>query len=229
MTSIDPNRRSAVVLMIDGLSHRYLSPYGCTWAETPAMDQLAARSITFERAVAETVDSQLANISFLSGHHPLACHGGDLKFAALDSCREAGVDCWLLTDDQALTDSLQADHSGLAASLDQVVALPAGNPDADRPAASIEQTHLASCFAQVLQELPRRSPPFLFIVHLTSLTSIWDAPRALREKHRDEQDPDAIPKHLPYRPQYRHQMWFVDLRYLVKIEDRWVYSIFNAS
>ena len=38
-------------------------------------------------------------------------------------------------------------------------------------------------------------------------------------------DPDAVPKYLPYRPQYRHQMWFVDLRYLVKLDERWVYSI----
>lgn len=32
-------------------------------------------------------------------------------------------------------------------------------------------------------------------------------------------------KHLPYRPQYRHQMWFIDIRYLVQLEGRWVYSI----
>jgi transposase InsO family protein len=38
-------------------------------------------------------------------------------------------------------------------------------------------------------------------------------------------DPAASPKYLPYRPHYRHQMWFVDVRYLVKLEDRWVYSI----
>jgi transposase InsO family protein len=36
---------------------------------------------------------------------------------------------------------------------------------------------------------------------------------------------DGIPKHLPYRPRYRHQMWFLDLRYLVRLDGRWVYSI----
>lgn len=36
---------------------------------------------------------------------------------------------------------------------------------------------------------------------------------------------DGIPKHLPYRPQYRHQMWFLDLRYLVRLDGRWVYSL----
>ena len=45
------------------------------------------------------------------------------------------------------------------------------------------------------------------------------------QSDKKESDSEAIPKYLPYRPQYRHQMWFIDLRYLVKLEDRWVYSI----
>jgi transposase InsO family protein len=42
---------------------------------------------------------------------------------------------------------------------------------------------------------------------------------------RDEQQAPAEPRHLPYRPQYRHHLWFVDIRYLVKLEGHWVYSI----
>ena len=42
---------------------------------------------------------------------------------------------------------------------------------------------------------------------------------------RDEQQAPAEPRHLPYRPQYRHHLWCVDIRYLVKLEGRWVYSI----
>jgi transposase InsO family protein len=42
---------------------------------------------------------------------------------------------------------------------------------------------------------------------------------------RDEQEATSEPRHLPYRPHYRHHLWFVDIRYLVKIEGRWVYSI----
>jgi putative transposase len=36
---------------------------------------------------------------------------------------------------------------------------------------------------------------------------------------------DATPKHLPYRPLYRHHMWFIDIRYLVRLNGGWVYSI----
>ncbi len=32
-------------------------------------------------------------------------------------------------------------------------------------------------------------------------------------------------KHLPYRPLYRHHLWFIDLRYLVKLAGQWVYSL----
>ena len=42
---------------------------------------------------------------------------------------------------------------------------------------------------------------------------------------RDEQEAALEPKYLPYRPHYRHHLWFVDIRYLVKLEGRWIYSI----
>jgi hypothetical protein len=38
--------------------------------------------------------------------------------------------------------------------------------------------------------------------------------------------PDAsLPKHLPYRPRYRHHLWFTDIRYLVQLDGSWVYSL----
>jgi transposase InsO family protein len=33
------------------------------------------------------------------------------------------------------------------------------------------------------------------------------------------------PAELPYQPRYVHQYWFIDIRYLVKFEGHWVYSI----
>jgi putative transposase len=42
---------------------------------------------------------------------------------------------------------------------------------------------------------------------------------------RDEH-PDAVSvKQLPYRPAYRHPLWFTDIRYLVQLDGSWVYSI----
>lgn len=42
---------------------------------------------------------------------------------------------------------------------------------------------------------------------------------------QDEAEPDPTPKHMPYQAQYRHQFWFIDIRYLVEREEGWIYSI----
>ena len=42
---------------------------------------------------------------------------------------------------------------------------------------------------------------------------------------RDEQTEAVSFKHLPYRPAYRHHLWYTDIRYLVQLEGSWVYSI----
>ena len=39
-------------------------------------------------------------------------------------------------------------------------------------------------------------------------------------------NPDHVSlKHWPYRPAYRHHLWFTDIRYLVQLDGSWVYSI----
>ena len=45
------------------------------------------------------------------------------------------------------------------------------------------------------------------------------------QSYQDDQEPDTTIKEMPYRAAYRHQFWFVDIRYLVKLETGWVYSI----
>lgn len=50
------------------------------------------------------------------------------------------------------------------------------------------------------------------------------APGPWRSAQDDKPD-ESSAKHLPYRPQYRHHMWFVDIRYLVQLGGSWVYSI----
>jgi len=42
---------------------------------------------------------------------------------------------------------------------------------------------------------------------------------------RDEQGTATEPRPLPYRPPDRHHLWFVDMRYLVKLDGHWGYSI----
>ncbi|ETX03613.1 MAG: hypothetical protein ETSY1_46690 (plasmid) [Candidatus Entotheonella factor] len=42
---------------------------------------------------------------------------------------------------------------------------------------------------------------------------------------RDDQPAPVSHRHLPYRPEYPHHMWFTDIRYLVQLDGSWVYSI----
>lgn len=42
---------------------------------------------------------------------------------------------------------------------------------------------------------------------------------------RDEHPDPVSYHHLPYRPTYSHHMWFTDIRYLVQLDNSWVYSI----
>ena len=42
---------------------------------------------------------------------------------------------------------------------------------------------------------------------------------------RDEAKSETTPKYLLYRPQARHQFWLIDVRYLVKIDEQWIYSL----
>jgi Homeodomain-like domain len=42
---------------------------------------------------------------------------------------------------------------------------------------------------------------------------------------REEAEPATTFKHFPSRPRYRHHMWFVDMRYLVKLAEGWVSSL----
>lgn len=42
----------------------------------------------------------------------------------------------------------------------------------------------------------------------------------------DQETQAKEPAELPYQPYYAHQYWFIDIRYLVKFEGHWVYSIF---
>lgn len=52
-----------------------------------------------------------------------------------------------------------------------------------------------------------------------------EAPAAWSSDHSPLSEEEQEAKHLPYRPRYRQQFWFLDIRYLVQLEGQWVYSI----
>jgi len=58
------------------------------------------------------------------------------------------------------------------------------------------------------------------------------APDAWTTDRPDPSAPDGVVKYLPYAPTHRHRYWFIDYRYLVRLDDadtgtaeRWAYSL----
>ena len=184
---MNDKKRNAIVLLIDGLNPSYLSAHGCTWINTPAFDQLAADSIVFERAVTESVDSQKALAAFLKERHAgLVQHGDAGPSSGLSALAEAGVHRMLLTDDVAAMAGMESDF-------DQVIELgQVKRAEELESADDIGDTFLAQCFAGVINELPKQSAPYLAVIHLTNLAHVWDAPLEMRDKYRDEEDPEAL-------------------------------------
>ncbi len=109
----------SIILLIDGLSPRYLAPWGCTWIETPALNRLAADSIVFENAIADSVDPSAALHSLLTGQHPLALDQPFGKKSNLFQPVRQAATTILLTDDAALFD-----RQWLESSFDEVIQAP---------------------------------------------------------------------------------------------------------
>ena len=46
-----------------------------------------------------------------------------------------------------------------------------------------------------------------------------------RKDDQEASETQTEPKYLPYRPDYRHHLWYIDIRYLVQLDGHWVYSV----
>jgi hypothetical protein len=69
------------------------------------------------------------------------------------------------------------------------------------------------------EEIPSESSVGRAMAH----NRFWRGAPHPHQASREEADRE--PAELPYKPMYCHQYWFVDIRYLVKMEGNWVYSI----
>jgi len=73
------------------------------------------------------------------------------------------------------------------------------------------------------QELGEDIPSERTVGRAMTHNRLWrSAPHPLGQ---DQAAAEKEPAELPYEPRYPHQYWFIDIRYLVKFEEKWVYSI----
>jgi arylsulfatase A-like enzyme len=176
---------NTICLVLDRLHAGYLGPYGNTWVQTPAFNRLANESFTFDQMLIDTPDIERLYRSYWHGWHALSAHEPPAERRSLVAAlREAGVATALVSDERRVLD-----HP-LAVDFDEFVEI--DPPWQPRAADDIEQTHLAKCFAELIDWLPSARTPFFLWCHLASLGTAWDAPLDYRRSYCDDDDP-AVP------------------------------------
>ncbi len=172
---------NALVLVIDRLGSSYLGPYGNTWIETPAWNQLASRSVLVESALNDSADLSTLYHSYWQGRHAFSArHTQDVP-ALAEHLAGQDVQSWLVTDEPMV-----AEHAGVQGFRERVV-LPPGEPHETE---HVEQTQLARLFATAIDVLEQARPPFLIWVHARAMQGPWDAPYELRSRFAEDEDPD---------------------------------------
>jgi arylsulfatase A-like enzyme len=179
---------NALVLVIDRLGSGHLGPYGNTWIETPAWNQLAARSLIAETALSDTADLAALYHSYWQGRHAFSArHTQDVTPLA-ERLGEERVESWLVTDEPAV-----AQHAA-AHGFRERLALPTAE---EEEAEQLEQTQLARLFSTAIEVLDQARPPFLIWVHAQGMQAAWDAPYDLRCRFAEEEDPNPLRTAVP--------------------------------
>ncbi|MDA1048882.1 MAG: sulfatase-like hydrolase/transferase [Planctomycetota bacterium] len=180
--------RNALVVVIDRLGSGFLGPYGNTWIETPAMNQLASESVLFENVIADSNDLTLLYRSYWSGVHAI-CRTDRPEGSLAKLIERGGWHATLITDDELLLRHPLAEDFGAHVSLAQAAP--------DRLAASIEETRFAQLTLAAIEWLADATEPGLLWLHARGMNGPWDAPQELAEQFRDEDDPAAYSDMIP--------------------------------
>lgn len=184
--------RNAIVIVIDRLGSGFLGPYGNTWIDTPAMNQLASESVLFEHAIADSNDLSLLYRSYWSGVHAI-CHAARPECSLAKLIERSGLRATLLSDDEWLFRHSLAEQFGEHILVDPSTPV--------RSAASIDETQFAQLTLAAIEWLTDAKEPGLFWVHARGMNGPWDAPAELAERFRDEDDPEAYSDVVP--PQFK--------------------------
>lgn len=174
---------NAICLVLDRLHVGYLGPLGNTWIETPSFNRLAAEGFVFDQAwIDSPALEDFCRGVWLGLHSRQPAPEPVQPIAAQLAPR--GVHSALITDEPAV-----ARHP-LAGSFASCWELE--GPSQRIPARQMEDTHLARCFARLLECLEGLPQPFLAWCHLRALGAPWDAPEAFRQAYRQEGDPPPL-------------------------------------
>ena len=178
-------KRTAIVVVLDRLGAAYLGPYGNTWIETPAFNQLADASRMWETALANSPSLEATYRTYWSGI-PAIC-GHDMGPPTADQkwlparLAAAGIPATLITDCSTLAESEPAGH--FAEQLLLPSELPSQLPD------NVVETQIGQLVGAAVDWIAKTDYSALLWLHAEAMNGIWDAPFALREQFAEEEDP----------------------------------------
>lgn len=182
MGTMENSAGSALCLVVDRWHVGYVGAYGNTWLPTPQLDRLATRGFVFDQAVIDTPDLERLFRAWWQGWPAIRRREVPEDWPSLaQRLAQAGIHTALLTDEPLVA------QCRLAEDFAQLVVWQ--RPEEPTVADSLEQTHAAGCFAQLVEWLERAPRPFLAWCHWGGLGAVWDAPLALREQFCQEEDP----------------------------------------
>jgi arylsulfatase A-like enzyme len=173
---------NAICLVIDRFHAGYVGAYGNAWIETPALDRLACEAFTFDQAMIGSPRIEDLYRAAWQGRHAMLREGLGADWPTLaELLRGAGVATTLMTDEPVVADHPLAEHFGDRIEFDV--------PDGIETARDVGETHLAACFAQMIDWLQSAKEPFLLWTHLSGMAAPWDAPYAFRARYAEQDDP----------------------------------------
>jgi arylsulfatase A-like enzyme len=176
--------KSTLCLVVDRWHFGYVGAYGNTWVPTPELDRLAARGFVFDQALIDTPDLERLYRAWWQGWPAIRRREPPEDWPSLArQLAGLGVHTALLTDEPLLA------QRPLAEDFAEVVLWESASEA--RVAETIEETHTARCFAQMVDWLEKAPRPFWLWCHWTGFGGPWDGPLELRESFREEGDPPA--------------------------------------
>jgi hypothetical protein len=173
---------NTLCLILDCLHAGFLGPYGNAWIHTPAFDLLASQAFTFDCALADSPRIDCLCDSYWRLKHALAPEPGPDHAPLPARVRAAGLTPVLMTDERPV-----AEHP-LAGQFDERFEVE--RRFASRAAGELDETHLASCFAQLVDWLEQAPEGFFLWCHLGGLGAAWDAPMEYRRAYSAPGDPE---------------------------------------
>lgn len=176
------NDWNLLVIVVDRLNAGFLGPYGNTWVPTAAVNRLASEAWLAEFAFATSPRLADAYRSYWRGLHPLATTSD--RPALPEVWHSAGRATVLITDEPEIAALPEA------ASFAERIDVRA--PAASNTNESADQTQFAHVIGAAIERLPTLPPRFAMWLHARGPNAAWDAPPALRDHLRDEEDPPAV-------------------------------------